>query len=38
MIFALLLGREGSVGFPGKNGLSCIRLRLIEYSLLAALN
>ena len=38
MIFALLLGREGSVGFPGKNINSVLGRPLMEYPLLAAKN
>lgn len=36
MIAALLLGREGSVGFPGKNLLPLNGLLMMEYPLLAA--
>ena len=35
MIFALLLGREGSVGFPGKNLYPVLGRPLMEYPLLA---
>jgi hypothetical protein len=38
MIAALLLGREGSVGFPGKNVFPVLGRPLMEYPLLAALN
>lgn len=38
MIAALLLGREGSVGFPGKNIYPVLNRPLMEYPLLAALN
>jgi GTP:adenosylcobinamide-phosphate guanylyltransferase len=38
MIAALLLGREGSVGFPGKNTMQILGRPLMEYPLLAALN
>lgn len=38
MIFALLLGREGSVGFPGKNLYPVLGRPLMEYPLLAAKN
>jgi CMP-N-acetylneuraminic acid synthetase len=38
MIAALLLGREGSVGFPGKNFYEILGRSLMEYALLAALN
>lgn len=38
MIAALLLGREGSVGFPGKNTMEIMGRKLMEYPLLAALN
>jgi len=38
MIFALLLGREGSVGFPGKNVMPILGRPLMLYPLLAALN
>lgn len=38
MIPALLLGREGSVGFPGKNFYPVLGRPLMEYPLLAALN
>ena len=38
MIAALLLGREGSVGFPGKNLYPVLGRPLMEYPLLAALN
>lgn len=38
MIAALLLGREGSVGFPGKNTYPVLGRPLMEYPLLAALN
>ncbi len=38
MIVALLLGREGSVGFPGKNLYPVLGRPLMEYPLLAALN
>lgn len=36
MIAALLLGREGSVAFPGKNVFSILGRALMEYPLLAA--
>jgi hypothetical protein len=38
MIAALLLGRKGSVGFPGKNLYPILGRPLMEYPLLAALN
>lgn len=38
MISALLLGREGSVGFPGKNLYKVLGRALMEYPLLAAKN
>ena len=38
MIAALLLGREGSVGFPGKNFYDVLGRPLMEYPLLAAIN
>jgi GTP:adenosylcobinamide-phosphate guanylyltransferase len=38
VIVALLLGREGSVGFPGKNLYPVLGRPLMEYPLLAALN
>lgn len=38
MIAALLLGREGSVGFPGKNLYPVLRRPLMLYPLLAAMN
>ncbi len=38
MIAALLLGRKGSVGFPGKNLYPVLRRPLMEYPLLAAVN
>lgn len=38
MIAALLLGREGSVGFPNKNVYPILGRPLMEYPLLAALN
>lgn len=38
MITALLLGREGSSGFPGKNIYPVLGRPLMEYPLLAALN
>lgn len=38
MIAALLLGREGSVGFPGKNVYPVLGRPLMEYPLLAALH
>lgn len=38
MIVALLLGREGSVGFPGKNLYPILGRPMMEYPLLAALN
>lgn len=38
MIAALLLGREDSVGFPGKNVYKVLGRPLMEYPLLAALN
>ncbi len=36
MIVALLLGRKGSVGFPGKNLYPVLKRPLMEYPLLAA--
>jgi hypothetical protein len=38
MITALLLGREGSVGFPGKNLFPIFGRPLMSYPLMAALN
>lgn len=38
MIPALLLGREGSIGFPGKNLYPVLGRPLMEYPLLAAIN
>lgn len=38
MIAALLLGREGSVGFPGKNFYPVFGRPLMKYPLLAAIN
>jgi hypothetical protein len=38
MIAALLLGREGSVGFPGKNTYPVLGRPLLTYPMLAALN
>ena len=38
MICALLLGREGSVGFPGKNVYPILGSPLMTYPLMAALN
>lgn len=38
MVAALLLGREGSVGFPGKNLYPVLGRPLMEYPLLAAKN
>jgi hypothetical protein len=38
MIAALLLGREGSLGFPGKNVYKVLKRPLMEYPLLAAVN
>lgn len=38
MIVALMLGRKGSVGFPGKNLYPVLGRPLAEYPLLAALN
>lgn len=38
MIAALLLGRKGSVGFPGKNVYQMLGRPLMAYPLLAALN
>ncbi|MAF43264.1 MAG: cytidylyltransferase [Parcubacteria group bacterium] len=38
MIVALLIGREGSVGFPGKNILPILGRELMAYPLLAAKN
>ncbi len=38
MIYALLLGREGSVGFPGKNVMNLLGRPLMTYPLMAALN
>ena len=37
MIIALLLGREGSEGFPGKNLYPVLGRPLMEYPLLAAI-
>jgi hypothetical protein len=37
-IFALLIGREGSIGFPGKNLYPVLGRPLMLYPLLAALN
>lgn len=37
MIAALLIGREGSTGFPGKNTYSVLGKPLMEYPLLAAM-
>lgn len=37
MIAALLLGREGSVGFPGKNTYPVLGMPLMAYPLLAAM-
>ena len=37
MIVALLLGREGSVGFPGKNTTLVLGRPLMSYPLLAAI-
>ena len=36
MIAALMLGREGSVGFPGKNTTPVLGRPLMSYPLLAA--
>ena len=36
MIVALMLGREGSVGFPGKNTFPVLSRPLMSYPLLAA--
>ena len=38
MIAALLLGREGSIGFPGKNTYPVLGKPLMVYPLLAAKN
>ena len=38
MIAALLIGREGSVGFPGKNLYPILGRPMLEYPLLAAVN
>lgn len=38
MIAALLLGREGSVGFPGKNLYPVLGRALMEYPLIAAID
>jgi CMP-N-acetylneuraminic acid synthetase len=38
MIAALLLGRKGSVGFPGKNTMSVLGRPLCAYPMLAAIN
>jgi len=38
MIIAVLIGREGSVGFPGKNVYPVLKRPLMAYPLLAALN
>ncbi|MEK7376528.1 MAG: cytidylyltransferase, partial [Candidatus Margulisiibacteriota bacterium] len=37
MIAALLLGRKGSVGFPGKNTYPLLGMTMMEYPLTAAL-
>jgi len=36
MIPALILGREGSIGFPGKNTFKIMRRPLMEYPIIAA--
>lgn len=36
MIAALLIGREGSTGFPGKNTYTVLGKALMEYPLMAA--
>ena len=36
MIVALMIGREGSVGFPGKNTFPVLGRPLMAYPLLAA--
>ena len=38
MIAALMLGRKGSVGFPGKNTMSVLGRPLCAYPMLAAIN
>lgn len=38
MIVALLIGREGSIGFPGKNFYPLLGRPMMEYPLLAALH
>ncbi|MFC1823057.1 cytidylyltransferase domain-containing protein [Thermodesulfobacteriota bacterium] len=38
MIAALLLGRKGSVGFPGKNTMSVLERPLCAYPMMAAIN
>lgn len=38
MIVALLIGREGSIGFPGKNLYPVLGRSLMEYPILAAIN
>ena len=38
MVAALLLGREGSAGFPKKNIYNILNRKLMEYPLLAAIN
>ena len=38
MIAALLLGRKGSVGFPGKNTMPVLGRPLCAYPMLAAIN
>ena len=37
MIAALLIGRQGSIGFPGKNTYPVMGRALMEYPLLAAM-
>ena len=38
MIAALLLGREGSVGFPGKNTFPVLGRPLMQYPMMAAMH
>ena len=38
MVAALLIGRQGSVGFPGKNTYPVLGRAFMEYPLLAALH
>ena len=37
MIFAILIGRKGSIGFPGKNTTLVLGRPLMSYPLLAAI-